>query len=1021
MSWTAALNAGIPKGATEMKLITAPAVSADGRLMTFEWIDDIWTASTDGGEAVRVVENPARDAFPRFTPDARRIVFSSDRTGSMQVFSIPLTGGETIQHTHQSEGNELECLSPDGTHALVRGNRELSGSRATLLLVVNLTKDEREQRLFDAPVGVGAAWSPDGKRVLFCTGGELLYRKGYRGSRASQVWDFEISSRKFKQLTTGDTETRNPIWHADGQGFDFLSAANGTLNLWSRRFEDAAASPVTTFTGDGVFMRQPAADRSTYVFQHGSELLRFRPKQDPVPEPLVLWTQEKLPDRRHSKVKIATTVEADFPADLQQSVFAAGGELWATSPAGQRSIRLTDTPAVESEVHFSANGEWLYFLRDDGLDAQVLRARFHDGRISNEQQITRGPRSKCRITPSPDGSCIAWIEGTGDVFTARADGSDPVRVFPCWNVPSLDWSPDGKWLTLAAEDANANRDIWLVAADGKREPVNATCHPAFEGSPRWSPDGRRIVFSSANRDAGGKSQLWQMDFGTNGLTASTSDTEIREIGDRARRISTGEIEPMRVLWAADSKSLWFQNRKSTDPNLYAVDITTAEIKTVATTRGVPIRMAADGSLLWRVNQLPAVLKPTGNTLFPISISLERNRTEMMKSAYHWIWRTLGERFYDPEMNGTDWNAIRTKYEFAAAECRTSRQFDRVISQLVGELNASHLSFLRMAWPEETAKTLREEPDACSGILFQDGEPEGPMVVKSVIHGTPVSLLPNPPQPGEIITRIAGQPITNRTPLHRFLNGAAGKPLAIILKSKDGKEREVLCQPVTFNRARALDRQNQELAARKTVREAGNVSYLSVRDMSLEAFNQLELAVYREPPASEGLILDLRNNGGGREADRMLSLFCQPQHSFTIPRDGPRGYPEARLVHSAWHKPLVVLCNENTFSNAEIFCHAMGESKRAPLVGVATAGGVSSAEKTRIPEAGELQIPFRGWFQLKSGRNLDLHAAEPDYLVALTPADIDAGRDPQLEKAIFVLQGLIKPPPAEKTSEPAAIR
>jgi tricorn protease len=135
---------------------------------------------------------------------------------------------------------------------------------------------------------------------------------------------------------------------------------------------------------------------------------------------------------------------------------------------------------------------------------------------------------------------------------------------------------------------------------------------------------------------------------------------------------------------------------------------------------------------------------------------------------------------------------------------------------------------------------------------------------------------------------------------------------------------------------------------------------------------------------------------------MLGMFCQPVHSFTVPRDGPAGYPIDRRSAPAWSKPLGVLCDQNTFSNSEIFCHAVKQIKRAPLVGTATAGGVISAIKTTIPDAGELQVPFRGWFHAGTGENLDLNGAKPDFPVDLTPADEDSGNDPQLEKALEVL-------------------
>ena len=94
---------------------------------------------------------------------------------------------------------------------------------------------------------------------------------------------------------------------------------------------------------------------------------------------------------------------------------------------------------------------------------------------------------------------------------------------------------------------------------------------------------------------------------------------------------------------------------------------------------------------------------------------------------------------------------------------------------------------------------------------------------------------------------------------------------------------------------------------------------------------------------------------------------------------------------------------------------MRHTKRAPLVGVATAGGVISTVKTSISEVGDLALPFRGWFETGTGKNLDLNGTAPDFPIELTPADEDARRDPQLAKAIEVLKAEIQREP--KLAEP----
>jgi tricorn protease len=257
------------------------------------------------------------------------------------------------------------------------------------------------------------------------------------------------------------------------------------------------------------------------------------------------------------------------------------------------------------------------------------------------------------------------------------------------------------------------------------------------------------------------------------------------------------------------------------------------------------------------------------------------------------------------------------------------------------------------------------------------------------------------EPGETVLRIGGDEVTNFTPLHRLFKGAVDRPLPVVIRDKTGRERVIELRCISYARARSLDAEQSCAIANSRMRDG--IAYLAVPNMNRETFDRIEREVYQASLKSQGMILDLRNNGGGREADRLLALFCQPPHSFTIARGGPSGYPYDRLAHAAWNKPLVVLCNEGTFSNSEIFCHAILQTKRGPVVGTATAGGVISAVKTKIPEVGELQVPFRGWFHAKTGMNLDLNGAHPDFAINLTPAEQDAGRDPQLEKALLVIR------------------
>jgi len=958
----------------------------------------------EGGEAVRLTEQAAENTRPHFTPDGQRVVFSSNRSGSFQVFSMAASGGEAVQHSFHSEGGLLESLSADGTRAIISGNREQTGPNASRLLEVDLTHARRERCLFDAYATAAADCSPDGGRVLFCRGGERPYRKGEAGTRAAQLWLYQESDKSFERLLPVATDVRSPLWQRDGKGFYYTSRINGVANLCSYSETTRTSKQLTFITGEGVSQPSVAADGATFMMLVGWQLCRLRPATDAAPVPLELWTRAQVPDVSRFSERIDTVTDVDFAPDSQQMVFAAGGGLWRMDHGRTPPLRLTETSAADSEPRFSCDGKWLYFLRDNGLEANYFRAELGPSSLGAVQQLTSGQRSKCRMKVSPDGAKIAWVEGNGDVFSAAADGSGPRRVFECWDKPSVEWSPCGHWLALGAIDKNSNRDIWLVAADGSRPPLDLTRNPGFDGSPRWSPDGRFLIFT-ARRGISNKASLWRIDFGKGGLATACPDAVMRRCGEQAIALSTHEIEPSRVIWAADSKSLLFQNEQPGDRQLYSLSTSGKTLSVVAKCRGVPIRMTTDGSLLWLVDGSPAILKDGAVTRFAIALTVDRQREDMLRLGFRRIWRTLGERFYDPTMKGAHWPALREKYESLAVGARDSQQFARVVGMLLGELNASHLGFVGDAWPQLMTATHPDEATAHPGLVFYDDPRDGPLVIARVLVGSPISQLKAAPQPGEIVTRIAGQDVDSHTPLHGLFAGAVGRPIPLVVQATDGRERVLELRCLSYARARALEHEAHEAVCSDLTDKPQHprLAYLPWQRMEADDIQQLELALYRASLDCAGLILDVRDNAGGNAADQVLAMFSQPKHELTIPRGGPSGYPIERRAHPVWDQPLVVLCNENTCSNAEVFCHAIQHSGRAPLVGNATAACVISALEVTIPDIGRLQVPFRGWFDATSGTDLDGLGVVPEHAVAQGPADEVAGRDPQLQRALELLR------------------
>lgn len=993
-----------------VKGLARPALSPDGETLAFEWLNDIWLAPSTGGEAVRVMKTPTLETYPKFAPDGGRIYFGSEESGSVQLHSVKIDGTDLRIHTHHTGGNIPESISADGSFAIVRGFRDSSGYEPFRPIKVDLTSDSRELQLFDANAH-SVSISPCGKLFLFCRGGEQLYRQGYRGSRACSIHLYNEVEKRFVSLVSEESEARSPLWKPDGHGFYYVSSRDGSVEVWEGGFDGKPHRRLTSMGDGGVVLRALSADGKVMVFRSGQETYRFEPQSSTPPVLVRFFTKEKLPDRSTRKERVTGTSFTEFSADGERIVFSSAGDLWTMAAGESSPQRLTSTDETdEREPALSVDGRNVLFLRDNGLEAEVCRADWDAGKLGEIGVIASSGRSKRSLKVSPCGRRVSWLEATGDLVTAALDGGPAKVAARAWDTPTYDWSPDGEWLVMAAKDIHSNRDIFLVRADGSRPPQNLTRHPAFEGSPKFSPDGKSIVFT-ARREPDGIARLWLMDVG--------ADPD--KIPASVRLLQTDIGEPIRVTWAADSGSILFQSRDAGDKRIYSLPRDGGEVSEYADFRGIPEGLGADGRSFWRIDGVPAFLHEGGLRHFEFSFAVEQEREKRLRLGFRRIWRTLGERFYDETMNGVDWSAMLTKYEATAAGAMDSQFFDRVVAQLLGELNASHLTFKTKPWGSPSETEDAENSTAFPGLTFRNSW-DGPLVIDKLLEGSPISLVEGAPVPGETVLRIGGKEVDARTPLHAIFNGAKGTVFPIVVASADGAKRTLELIPISYAKARSLDRAAKLKRAEITAEQNGRrIAYLPFRKMNSDDLFNLATEVYRASLDAEGLILDLRDNIGGRVADQLLGLFCQPVHTFTIPRGGERGYPTDRRVSPSWDGPMVVLCNENTYSNAEIFCHAFKRLGRGKLVGVPTNGGVISAVLIRIPEVGELQIPFRGWFHADTGRDLELNGALPDVVIPMSPEDQAKDLDPQLDAALRVLNEAIAAKGAEIPAIPKSAK
>ena len=175
-------------GAEDVKLVSGISLTPDGAQVVFSWRGDVWSGSTSGGRITRLTAHSATDGYPCVSSDGKWIAFSSNRTGAEQVYRMPLTGGKPIQLTFHSEGTRAVQFAEADQTLFVTGGRDHWWRWNTRYFSISSSRPQSGEMLLLDAYGAMASQSPDTKSILFTREGMTWARKGYQGSKASQIW-----------------------------------------------------------------------------------------------------------------------------------------------------------------------------------------------------------------------------------------------------------------------------------------------------------------------------------------------------------------------------------------------------------------------------------------------------------------------------------------------------------------------------------------------------------------------------------------------------------------------------------------------------------------------------------------------------------------------------------------------------------------------------------------------------------------------------------------------------------------
>jgi len=1021
------LFSGIPSNlfAYDVVYTRTPAPSPDGSLIAFAFQGDIWTVPVDGGEARRLTAHPAYDYLPHWSPQGNKLAFSSDRYDNFDVFLLDFETNRIEQLTYFTNTDRVSGWMPDGQSVLFSSNRDFYYHRLPQTYQVSMNGETPE--LLIPEFGFYGKVSPDGNCFAFVLGRNDWERKGYRGSSNMDIWLYEFASEEYTQLTDFNGTDMNPLWSPDSETIYFVSDRDGMKNLWQMNRDGTGKRQLTSFKDNGVLFPNISDNGSVIAFERDFRLWTYSTKSGEMQELDIRLPLDFISNPIEYKTFTGDADEFALNAKGNNLAFAVRGEIFAMKEDGAFLNQITDSPWRQQDVTWFPYRDSLVYVSDELGQKDLYLAFAADSEplvksvdIQNER-LTSSSEEEYDPKFSPDGNTLAYVRGKGNLILRDVETGKESTLVKGWASLQFSWSPDSHWIAYSREDNEFNEDVHIVNVQ-TGESHNISQHPDEDFIPKWSPDGTRLAFVSQrtidnNRDLyyvhlrkknqERSDEEWdeyfeeKKDKDTEFVDPITIDFE--DIHLRINRITSLPGAESSYAWSPDGQFLVFRSNTSGKSDLWKVKWNSDDLKQITEGDERP------GAILWhKENNRIYYLKRGGKIVsrnekgsdskshdFRAEVSIDHQEEQRQK--FQELWRILRDNFYDPDFHGANWDSVRIKYGSIIVGLHTTKDFNDAVELMLGELNASHLG---IGGPYSG----REVTNGMLGLRFsREYDGEG-LQIAFVMPDGPCDTEENQVKAIEILTAINGTEITGETNMHRLLWNQIGEKVRLTLRDagkRRNNTRDVVVKPVSYGKLNSLEYERWMKGKREKVHNwsENKLGYIHIRSMSNGPLERFEMALYAEAHDKEGLVIDVRNNGGGWITDYLLAMLMVENHAVTIPRDGGEGYPQSRRPLYAFTKPIIVLCNEYSYSNAEIFSHAIKTLDRGKLVGVPTGGLVISTGGTRLIDGSSFRIPFRGWYVVDNMMNMENNGAVPDIIVRKLPGDTAEERDRQLRRAV----------------------
>jgi len=1008
-----------------------PHFSPDGERVAFSAAYggnlDVYFIPSGGGEPRRLTWHGGADEVVGWMPDGERVIFRSGRSdpmGTWRLFTVDLQGGDA-EELPLGWAARLDVDRDSGLWAFNRRSRDTRnwkryrGGTATDIWAGDpATGDFRKLTDFDG-MDAFPMWHDD--RIYFVSD---------RGGTVN-IWSVTRDGSDRRQHTEFDRwDIRWPAMAPDGR-IAFCLAADIHV------FDPAAGSERkidVRLPSDRVLtrVRYPDAARSLEWFSLTPEGDRLAVVARGEIFSVPLEDGVTLPVTRGSG---AREREASFSPDGERILYTSdqqGDDEFRVIDAWGRGEPEVIKPVSKSKAwHYapawSPDGKQVAWSTSD-LGLYILPAE--GGTVT---EVARSGNYAIReYVWSPDGRWLAYtltlpseyasifIYDTKDMETHRVTGD-----YSDDNSPA--WDPDGRYLYYVSSRAvnpflgqfdwnnveQKNDKLYMVLLrDDVENPLAETAGLPPEEEPEEDAgedgdDEGEEGGKKSDKDEEAEDSPEPVEIDTEGLMARTLELPVDRGNYDGLEATAGHLFYVSVPLRGMAEQPGLFEESGPTASLHAFDLKKKESKPFV--EGISgYAIAAKGAkmgLLKGPGELYVVdtAAPPGPALAESRIDLsglviQLDPREEWAQIYHEAWRRMRDFYWDEEMSGLDWEAIRDQYASLLPRLSSRGDLSDLIGQMFGELNTSHT----YVFGGDMGVRV---PRVATGLLGADLERQGEAYrVAKIYRGSAPDRVRSPlDEPGvdvgegDYILAVNRAPFDGSRPIHAWLENLAGRPTLLTVNGEPAMEgaREVLVTPMAREgdlRYSHWVRENRDHVLRKT---DGKIGYIHIPDMWTSGLVEFNTWFYPQLD-KEGMVVDTRWNGGGAVSQMILERLRRPLLSYSRIRGGGIGsYPDRVL-----NGPFVVLMNQFNGSDGDIFPKAVQLNGLAPVIGMRSWGGVVGIYGARsLVDGGLVTNPQSAWWDPRDGWGLENHGVNPDIEVENLPQDLARGVDAQLERGI----------------------